>query len=548
MLKKIRNIVLLIILSILGYWLYISFIVKDNSTNAFNLIPQDAVYVMHAKKPLKKWKKFSASELWQHIKTYPEFEEIMESANSIDEILEENNFALKLFSLKDLYISAHVHKPGDYEFLFLTDLANVSKSDIVKDNLGQLFGLADYQVSTQEYLGSRIYKCYDEESNETLYVTVLGNYLSCSYDKGILKKSIISYNEPVLAKDERFNNIVSVTNKSDDLEIYLNYKNLTQFLKVYLKEVDFGLREVIDQSYFSGLSASIEENDILIEGETHVNDSVKKILTVLAKAGNSKLNVDKVLSNQTSLFMRVGFKDFNSFFNQSVSLTSPTEKKKADRNIKLLELLFGFSLKDDFLSWIGDEIVLAQYTGKEDSPNGSPRIIAIRVTNKGEAEDKLDGVFKKLKRRLPYKLKGEVYKDYQIRRIETKGLFRLVFGKLFDKVQRPYFCFINDYVIFCDDLTQIKQTILDYEEGNVLSKAKEFKEVKKQLDSDNSFTAYLNPKLYFGNFKTTLNAESFSELKKNKKYVTCFNGFAFSLKSKGKGVFDTKMRNNFKLP
>lgn len=546
--KKIRNLLILIVLALVGYWLYISFVVNDNTTNAYNIIPKDAVYIMHAKKPLDKWADFSKSDFWQHMKSYPDFAEIAESANSMDEILEDNKMVLKLFSLKDLYVSAHVHKPGDYEFLFLTDLANVSKSDLVKDNLGQVFSMADYKVTTQEYLGSKIYKCYDAEEKETLFVTVLGNYLSCSYDIGILKSSIKSFNEPQLSKEEKFKQITSITSKDGDVELYLNYNNLTQFLKVYLSEVDLGLREVINQSYFTGLSASLDDSNILVEGKTLVNDSIKKILSVLSKAGNSELKVDKVLSNKTSMFMRVGFDRFNTFFNESINLSSAAAKKKTDRNIKLLELLFGFSLKEDFLSWIGNEIVIAQYADNENNTSPSARLVAVKVTDKGEAEEKLEGVFKKLKRRLPYKMKGEEFEGYAIRRIETKGLFRLVFGKLFDKVQRPYFCFVDDYVIFCDDLNKIKQTITDYEEGDVLSKDSDFKKVKKQLDDENCFTTYLNPKLYFNSFRTTLNAQSFAEMQKNKKYITCFNGFALSLKSKGAGVFDTKMRNNFKLP
>lgn len=544
--KKARNAFLIILAVILAYWAYLTFVVSDNSTNAYQLIPDDAVYIFHTQKPLKKWKGFSATELWQHMKGYPKFEEIAESANEIDKTLEEHKLMLKVFALKDLYVSAHVHRPGDYEFLFLTDLAKVSKSSFITENLDQLFKVVDYQVSTQNYLGTTVYKCYDEEDKETLYVSVLGNYLACSYNLGILKKSIKSYNEPKLTKNEKFNEIVKWTSASGDAELYLNYSNLTQFLRVYLSEVDLGLQELIQQTYFTGMSARLKDNDILLEGKTTINDSLDRIFSILSRAGNSALKVDQILSNQTSLYLRVGFEKFDRFFQASLKLSSEQARKKSNRNIKIIELLLGFSLKEDFLSWIGNEIVVAQLGGEEVNTNAS--LVVLRTSNKDEAQDKLESAFKQIRRRLPYKMNGEEFEGYQIRRLETKGLFRTVFGKMFDKVQRPYFCFVDDYVVFCDDILNIKKVIRDFEDGNVLSKQKEYLKVKKHLNHKNAFTAYLNSNLYYQNFNETLNASSYQEMQNNMKYVRCFNGLGISLKATDAGVFDTKIRNNFQLP
>ena len=55
---------------------------------------------------------------------------------------------------------------------------------------------------------------------------------------------------------------------------------------------------------------------------------------------------------------------------------------------------------------------------------------------------------KKVKRRTPVKIKTVNYKDFEINYVEMKGFFRLFFGKLFDKFEKPYYTYVDDYVVF----------------------------------------------------------------------------------------------------
>jgi hypothetical protein len=543
--KRFKKLLLILLVSLIAYFSYVFLLKTDNSTEVINLVPQDAVYIIKAKKPINAWQKFSQSELWQHLKTYSEFKDITESANSIDALIENNRTLFKIFSLKNLVISAHMTQSNDYDFLFLTDLSNASKSDLIKNNLDKVFALADYKVRTLDYKGVSINICHDASDNSNLYVASIANYIACSFSLEILKKSIEEYYNPSFKKKEHYQFIEKETATDGLAQVYINYTRLEPFLNVYMGSVDQSLVNILGQIHFTGLNGNLDDSYIKLKGKTNINDSMDEMLTVLSKSGSSKMGVHKVLSDRTAILMRLGFDDFTSFTQHSLALTSDKALQRNNRTIKLIELFMGISIQNDFMSWIGDELAVAQYYNESLIGNKVPKLIAIKVKDKSKAKQKLDEVFKKIKRRMPFKFDTYEFIGHEIKYMETKGLFRLIFGKLFDKVEKPYFCFLDDYVIFCDDAKTLLQTIQDYEEDRTLADETNFKFVQKDLSNRSSFFTYLSPKLYFNNMSSVLSPSSFTELNNNKQYMTCFNGTGFVLKAEGEGVFNTELVSNF---
>ncbi len=220
--KKLGRFLLLVLIGLIGFIVYELYFTKDTTTEAINLVPEDAVYVLETKKPIKAWTRFSNSELWKHLKTYPDFKEITDNADMLDKTIEENQTLFSIFSLKNLIISAHVIPGKDYDFLFLTDLSRASRSSLVKNNLGRIFSLGDFKVSTIDYKGIEIRACKSKTDGSTLYVAVVANYLACSYQLAILKKSIDQYYEPTYSADKHFQLVKEETPSGGLTRVYVN--------------------------------------------------------------------------------------------------------------------------------------------------------------------------------------------------------------------------------------------------------------------------------------------------------------------------------------
>lgn len=95
-------------------------------------------------------------------------------------------------------------------------------------------------------------------------------------------------------------------------------------------------------------------------------------------------------------------------------------------------------------------------------------ILAIRAKSIKDARKNMEFIEKKIKRRTPVKIKTANYKDFEINYVEMKGFFRLFFGKLFDKFEKPYYTYVDDYVVFSNKAASLLSFVEDYEQKNLL--------------------------------------------------------------------------------
>mgnify|MGYP006977889132 CR=1 FL=1 len=61
----------------------------------------------------------------------------------------------------------------------------------------------------------------------------------------------------------------------------------------------------------------------------------------------------------------------------------------------------------------------------------------------------------KIENRTPLKMRRIDYINYPITRIEVKGMFKIFFGDLVKNFDKPYFTFIEDYVVFSNSADEL---------------------------------------------------------------------------------------------
>jgi hypothetical protein len=85
-----------------------------------------------------------------------------------------------------------------------------------------------------------------------------------------------------------------------------------------------------------------------------------------------------------------------------------------------------------------------------------------------KAKEGLGFIHRQIKRRTPAKFKSMEFRNHEINYLEIKGFFRLMFGKLFSKLQKPYYTTLGDYVVFSNSPKTLVGMIMDYEDGLTL--------------------------------------------------------------------------------
>ena len=151
--KKTVIVILIIAALIGGYFLWLKWS-PNKFVDGFYLVPDDAVMVVETKDPVNQWQNFSSSDMWMGLKTFPAFEEITTNADLMDEVIKQNQQVFSLIGQRHLLISVHMTKAKDYDFVYYADMAEASKSSIIKASLTSLikqFGYTHMRLKVFPY-------------------------------------------------------------------------------------------------------------------------------------------------------------------------------------------------------------------------------------------------------------------------------------------------------------------------------------------------------------------------------------------------------------
>jgi len=489
--RKLLWIALLGLLGGAGWFGYKYWNASGIDADAFSMVPSDAVFIVETDEPVEAWRSFSASNMWQHLKGFPPLGDIGKLADGLDAIIADNATLFSAFGKRNLIISAHMTSAKDYDFLYIADMQQGAKLEPIRTGILSLLKQGGFRFSEEKVGEHTLYGFYNANDKSTLTLCFVANRLLCSYTKGIIEKSLAEYAEPKLKNNVHFTQVLNETPAGGLCRFFLNYERLPAYLAAYMEPGSIP-RELLSSMYFSGTHADFEGDRIDFEGRTNINDSISTYLSALSRSGSAETEAEKVLSKHTAFMLSMGFSDFAAFYSnlRQVMDQDAESAEQFTASQKTVERLLNIRINDHILSWIGREVTMAEY--RQDRVIGGKihKVIAIRPRTMELAKSNLDHIEKMIRRRTPLKFKNYMYKDHEVRYLEAKGLFRLLFGKLFGKIEKPFYTFLGDYVVFSDDPRTLLQTIDDYVNGQTLDKETDFQAFSSTFSKTRSVFAY----------------------------------------------------------
>jgi len=524
--------ILLLVLAGYGVYRTVSFVVTPvRSIQQVYLIPEDAIFIIQSNSPVDDWKKLSNSAPWQCLKTSPSFAEIDRDVSMLDSILHANRKLLSLVGKREMMISAHQVRNGVSDYLFVIDLQKISELETLKDQIVHVYALMDYKVTYRKYQNINIIELRDPQTREILYTAFVANHLIASYSSKLIEASIDQRNNPIIGLDPLFMEVDRLTDSKGLFRIYVQYKYLPKLLDVYVgKENDY-LSALSRSMAYAGLSFNATKDRFALDGYTLLNDTVDPYISAMLHSGKKEMNAHKILSARTAFYTNIGFEEPNSFLKELEKALSSGNKDFYDsykKSYRQIESLFGISLANDFLSWMSGEFAIIEL---EPGMLGydTEMVLSIHAKNLKLAKEKMESVEKKIKRRTPVNVKTVNYKNYAINYVELKGFFTLFFGKMFDKFEKPYYTYIDDYVVFSNKPSTILSFIEDYEQGYVLMNDPEFKQVFSQVDKKSTYFFYTNVQKFFPLLQPILTQKTWTDLNRNKEVSLSFPTVGFQI-------------------
>ena len=540
--------IVLLILGVGGYQAYNLYWKPDNFRRQIYLIPSDAMFIVETESPVGNWKKFSSSAPWQYLRQQEKMQEISDLAHALDSILQQNEMLMDMLGKRNLMISAHTTRRGDYDFLFVVDIQKASKVETLKGQLENLFKSMDYKVTTRPFEGCKIMELFDPDDRSTLYLAFIDNHLACSYTGLLVEKSIHEKDNPLIGRDFYFQEIEQKMSDSGLFRIYVNYRYFNNYLTSLMGVADPNMKDTCESMEYTGLLMNVSDTQLSFKGYTNLKDSMDSYLAALLQSGANKITAQQILSNRTAFFVTMGFDDANRFMdNVENALENNTSSYQSfKRNWDRIESFLGIDIRKNFLSWMEGEVVFAQNT-----PGSLGRqnefVAVIKVQDKDEAVTNLNFIEERIRKKTPVKFKTIDYEEYSIHYLEMKGFFRLLFGKMFEKLDKPYYTLIDDYVVFSNSPATLLSMIEDYRMEQTLVQENEFNKFMKMFNNKSSVFVYVNACKSFPLGRNYVAASTWSSLQDNQNFILCFPQTGFQLAA-DKTVFDTRMTAEFQVP
>ncbi len=546
--KKIFISLTLLILLIGGYLVYNLYLKPDDFLRQVYLVPKDAIYIVETDDPLKSWNKFTEGKPWQFLKHQKKMEEMGKLANKLDSMLNANSDLMKMLGKRSLMISAHVTRRSETDYLYIFDLQKVSKLDMMKGQLGSLFESLDYRVTSRNFQNEKIYELYDPLDKSTLYLSIIGNHLVCSYTGLLVEKSIKEKDDPVIGRNLDYLEVENKTGNSGLCKIYVNYRNMNNYLTLLSGVPDDNMAELCKAISFTGLEFKATDDQFTLKGYTNLNDSVDSYLPALLRSGKNNITSQKILSHRTAFFLCMGFDDAGKFMDnvESVLQQDAETYQTFEKTRKQIEGLLKIDIRKNFLSWMEGEVVFAQNT-----PGGLGRqnefVVVIKMKDKDDAVKNLDYIENQIRKRTPVSFKTLDYEGYSVHYMQIKGFFKLLFGKMFEKLDKPYYTIIDDYAVFSNSPATLLSLIEDHRLGQTLDKDENFNRFMKEFNDESSIFAYTNTPKFFPLWKEFVSSATWKDLQTNEPFVMAFPQTAFQLTGNG-SLFDTRWVAEFAEP
>ncbi len=524
---RIKWIVLFILLSLIGYGTYrliVFYHTPHHATRQIYLIPKDAVFIIHSTNPVNDWKQFSESQSWQSLKRSPSFAAVAHDADMLDSVLHANKNILALIGERDLMISAHRTRPEKLSFLYVVDLQKISEVNMLKEQIDKIYALMNYQVTYRKYQDVDIIELRNPDTRDMLYTAFVDNHYIASASAKLVETAVSERNNPVIGLDPLFIEADRLIDEKGVCRIFVQHAYMSHIVDIYKGRNNHYLSAISQSMAYTGLNLHSDKEKLELSGYMFLKDTVSPYVAALLHSEGRKRTAHKILSDRTAFYSSICTDNIITLVEEMETTLADHEpslyatyKKSYDK----IESMFDISLRDDFLSWMAGELAIVEL--EQGLLGHDPEmILAVRANDLGMAQKKMEYIEEQVKKHTPVFIKKVTYKGYEINYAELKGFFALFFGKMFNKFEKPYYTYVNDFVVFSNKPATLLSFIEDYEQERTLRNDTGFKQVLSETDDQSTYFIYMNSLKFFPLMEPILNRKMWDNLSDNREIVYSF--------------------------
>lgn len=535
-LKSLLIVLAIALIGIAGFFIYIQTLKVDKLQTLEALHPS-SVLVVETENLTLGWKEVKESALWESLIEADLLDEYDANMMHFDSLMSKNAILRKLFKDRPLALAVQMLNKNEYETIFAVDIGKYGQLQV----LPQIAKLFNFQLNKRNYNNATFYSlCYDQPE-DIIHLTIKENLLVGSFSDRLLKQSIKELNKGKGFQNDKFIQ-AKEKNNSGLVNFYINYSHFHLFIGSIYPDLKSTLSDVSRIMAYSAMVAQWEDKNISLKGFTNYYDSIPSIVKAMANARPGKREVHTLFPAKTAIMISLNTNNFQDFYENLLREHKSSDSLKHEsyiENIERAEKWLDLDFNDVLFSWLDGEFALAKLRPASNARE-LDALMAIKANDIDLAKEKMSLLLKHIKKRTPVKFDQIDYRNHNIHLLQMKGFFKLFFGGLMSNMEKPYFAYIDNYVVFSNSASSLMDMIDDYLVGNTLARTPSFNTFINQFDKQCNFSMFIQmPKLYQHLYHYS-NQQTRKSLKQNKNLLVKFANIGFQL-SANNDFFETNI-------
>lgn len=386
-------------------------------------------------------------------------------------------------------------------------------------------------------------KIYDEVeihewqlNNRTLFGTIVNNYLLISPSSIVIEESVRSINrENHLLNDSHFKSIKETAGLNAKANVYVNYSKFGGILKTLFNKNYSSWSKVISSlGHWASLDFDLKSNSIILNGFTNTLDSANHFLDAFNNQAPQELTFKEFLPNNTALFLNIGVSSFSDYLDNYRNWLDNTGRLNSYRKgLERLNDNYGVNTSALAINWIGSEIGVAYTEMNSPSQIAQHKLLVFKASNILNAQRDL----KTIAEQATSTLHTENYRGHIITYLGVKNLYGSILGSGFSGINNVHYTTINDYVIFANSTSALRNVITKYKVNKTLIEDDVFDNFNSQLNSEGNVLIYGNLAGSINHLHNFFGNETAGWIKQNTEHLSNFQSFAFEWAKEDKNLF-----------
>jgi len=527
------GLIVLLLAGGLFYWF------KPSSTrrDVLSVVPGDAVFVFQTERFTDTWEEIHELNIWHHLIHTPGFEDWQELDSLMTRYLLQNDLLGSLFKNRPTLMSVHPLPQDDFSLLYAVDLKSIKN---IRKLTGWLSSFKSKNFRVIPHKTDRYTYYILSGLDEPFYFAFIDNLAVGSFDDALLKRCLQGDKNAHASWKQKIP-FVEKELPGGLVRWWVNYKSLPAFMQIYFDQADTYLGPLSRQLILTATDINHSGERLTAEGLT-LTDSVPSYFTALLDVKPGEPRTYEIASRRTAMYISQSFKSFNMYHQSLLDAYGEKDKKLKNnylQSVKKIERYFKIDLQEDFFDWIGQEIALIKLRLYKPQ-KAEELILLIQTRDRKAAQRGMNKISEQIRKKSPFKFKKYSYKNFEINYLHQKNFFKTLLGDLFKGIDKPYYTFIQDYVVFSNSEEELKNFIDDYIMGNTLSHDDDFMDFKKNWNEKSHILIYLHmPKLY-ALVQKMLTGEGRKSWEEKKDFLLSMHRMMLQFTGNGEW-FDTKM-------